>query len=212
MYSIMVRHYRYSTVHVHGYHSPDKAPAPLNLARVLPRRAGGGALVACAVFTAFTGASGVTIVAMGGLLLPALLADGFNRRFSLGLITASGSVGLLFAPSLPLIIYGYVAEVEVDKLFLAGMLPGMLLVVMLGAYGAYRARHDGVRRHTLSLARVRIALRAAAWELPLPVIVLGGIYGGLITVMEAAAITAVGRSVRVPRRPPTARAGDHRRA
>jgi C4-dicarboxylate transporter, DctM subunit len=171
----------------------SKAPQRLlNLSRAFfPGGLAVVSLVTCAVFTAFTGASGVTIVAMGGLLLPALIADGFNRRFSLGLITASGSLGLLFPPSLPLIIYGYVAEVEVDKLFLAGILPGALLVVLLAAYGAYRARRDHVRSHPFSLARARVALRAAAWELPLPVVVLGGIYGGLITVMEAAAITAL---------------------
>jgi tripartite ATP-independent transporter DctM subunit len=149
------------------------------------------ALVACAVFTAFTGASGVTIVAMGGLLLPALLGEGYDRKFSLGLVTASGSLGLLFPPSLPLIIYGYVAEVQIDRLFLAGILPGVLLVVLLAGYGAYRGRRDGVRGKRFSAAEARDALRGAAWELPLPVIVLGGIYGGLITVMEAAAITAL---------------------
>lgn len=169
--------------------------APQRLVRVSSALFPGGlavvALVACAVFTAFTGASGVTIVAMGGLLLPALLSDGYNRRFSLGLITASGSLGLLFPPSLPLIIYGYVAEVEIDKLFLAGLLPGILLVAMLAGYGAHRGRRDGVKRQAFSLANARSALREAAWELPLPVIVLGGIYGGVITVMEAAAITAL---------------------
>src|SRR5512139_546230 len=149
------------------------------------------ALVACAVFTAFTGASGVTIVAMGGLLLPALLADGYDRRFSLGLVTSSGSLGLLFPPSLPLIIYGYVAEVQIDKLFLAGIIPGILLVVLLAGYGIYRGRRDGVRGQKLSRREALSALRAAAWEVPLPFIVLGGIYGGVITVMEAAAITAL---------------------
>ncbi len=171
----------------------SKAPERLlNLSRALfPGGLAVVALVACAVFTAFTGASGVTIVAMGGLLLPALLANGFSRKFSLGLITSSGSLGLLFPPSLPLIIYGYVAEVQVDKLFLAGILPGFLLLALLTGYGAYRGRKEGVKRDAFSLERARTALRAAAWELPLPVIVLGGIYGGLITVMEAAAITAL---------------------
>ncbi len=171
----------------------SKAPERLlNLSRAFfPGGLAVVALVACAVFTAFTGASGITIVAMGGLLLPALLAGGYNRRFSLGLITASGSLGLLFPPSLPLIIYGYVAEVEIDKLFIAGVLPGLLLVALLAGYGAHRGRKDGVRSERFSLQRARDALRAATWELPLPVVVLGGIYGGLITVMEAAAITAV---------------------
>lgn len=149
------------------------------------------ALVACAVFTAFTGASGVTIVAMGGLLLPALLQEGYDRRFTLGLVTASGSLGLLFPPSLPIIIYGYVAEVQVDKLFLAGILPGILLVTLLAGYGYYKARKQGIRGARHSFADVRGAVRAARWEIPLPVIVLGGIYGGIFTVNEAAAITAL---------------------
>jgi C4-dicarboxylate transporter, DctM subunit len=149
------------------------------------------ALVACAAFTAFTGASGITIVAMGGLLLPALLKDGYDRRFSLGLVTASGSLGLLFPPSLPLIIYGYVASVEIDKLFLAGIVPGILLVALLGGYGLYRGRRDGVRGERPSVGAAWAALKGAAWEVPLPIIVLGGIYGGWITVMEAAAITAL---------------------
>jgi len=149
------------------------------------------ALVACAVFTAFTGASGVTIVAMGGLLLPALLKEGYDRKFSLGLVTASGSLGLLFPPSLPIILYGYVAEVQIDRLFLAGIIPGILLVVLLAGYGYYKGRRGGIKSVPHSFIEVRAAVRGAVWEIPLPVIVLGGIYGGLITVMEAAAITAL---------------------
>jgi tripartite ATP-independent transporter DctM subunit len=149
------------------------------------------ALVACAIFTAFTGASGVTIIAMGGLLMPALIADGYNKRFTLGLLTASGSLGLLFPPSLPLILYGYVAAVSVDSLFLAGLLPGILLVVVLSAYGIYQGRRDSVVRDRFSLSGIARAIRGAAWEVPLPFLVLGGIYSGIITVMEAAALTAI---------------------
>jgi C4-dicarboxylate transporter DctM subunit len=149
------------------------------------------ALVSCAIFTAFTGASGVTIIAMGGLLLPALLKEGYSRKFSLGLVTTSGSLGLLFPPSLALIIYGYVASVNVDDLFLAGLLPGILLVAVLSLYGIYRGRREGLAKHAFSRRAMGKALRDAAWEIPLPVIILGGIYGGIITVMEAAAITAL---------------------
>jgi len=149
------------------------------------------ALVACAIFTAFTGASGVTIIAMGGLLLPALTRDGYDRTFNLGLLTASGSLGLLFPPSLPLILYGYVASVSVDKLFRAGLIPGVILVAMLGAYGIYRGRRDGVRRDPFSVRRIVTSVREAAWEIPLPFLVLGGIYSGTITVTEAAALTAL---------------------
>jgi len=149
------------------------------------------ALIACAIFTAFTGASGVTIVAMGGLLLPALMKDGYARRFGLGLVTASGSLGLLFPPSLPLILYGYVASVSIDSLFLAGIIPGALLVIALSAYGIYHGKKDGVVVNRFSWRAIRSAVRDAAWEIPLPFLVLGGIYGGVITVMEAAALTAV---------------------
>jgi C4-dicarboxylate transporter DctM subunit len=149
------------------------------------------ALVSCAVFTAFTGASGVTIIAMGGLLFPALLNEGYSRKFSLGLMTASGSLGLLFPPSLPLILYGFVAAVNVDDLFMAGFLPGILLVAVLSVYGLRVGRSQGIPQERLSLKRMAAALKGAAWEVPLPVIVLGGIYSGAITVMEAAALTAV---------------------
>ncbi|UCH83417.1 MAG: TRAP transporter large permease subunit [Candidatus Latescibacterota bacterium] len=149
------------------------------------------ALVSCAIFTAFTGASGVTIIAMGGLLFPALLKEGHSKKFSLGLLTASGSLGLLFPPSLPLIIYGYVASVNVDDLFLAGLLPGILLVMVLAIYGLYQTKREGIKREKFSLRNVLAAVRGAIWEIPLPVIILGGIYGGYITVMEAAAITAL---------------------
>lgn len=171
----------------------SKAPDRLvNLSRALfPGGLAVVALVACAVFTAFTGASGVTIVAMGGLLFPALLREGYNRKFTLGLITASGSIGLLFPPSLPIIIYGYVASVQIDKLFLAGILPGFLLLGLLAGYAWYVGRKEGIQTPRHSLAAVRVALREAAWEIPLPLIVLGGIYGGLITVQEAAALTAL---------------------
>jgi C4-dicarboxylate transporter DctM subunit len=149
------------------------------------------ALVSCAVFTAFTGASGVTIIAMGGLLLPALIKQGYSEKFSLGLVTTSGSLGLLFPPSLALIIYGYVASVDVDDLFLAGLLPGILLVAVLSIYGIIIGRRQGVPAERLSIRRMGRAVRAAAWEIPLPFIILGGIYSGIITVMEAAAITAL---------------------
>jgi tripartite ATP-independent transporter DctM subunit len=146
------------------------------------------ALVGCAVFTAFTGASGVTIIAMGGILFPALIADRYSERFSLGLLTTSGSLGLLFPPSLPVILYAYVAGVSVDRLFLAGLVPGLLLIVMLALYGARMAR--AVPRQRFAGREVLAAARGAAWELPLPLAVLGGIYSGTVTITEAAALTA----------------------
>ncbi len=166
----------------------------LQLSRVLLGWMPGGlaviALVVCAVFTAFTGASGVTIFAVGGLLLPALIEDRYSERFSLGLLTSSGSLGLLFPPSLPLILYGVVAEVRVDHLFLAGILPGLLMLLLLAGYCMIKGPTSQGRRQPVTGRAIAAALKAAAWELPLPVIVLGGIYGGLFVAGEAAAVTA----------------------
>ncbi len=156
------------------------------------------AVVTCALFTAFTGASGVTIVALGALLYPALGQSGYSDRFSLGLITTSGSLGLLFAPALPLILYGVVAQqmaleppVRIDDMFLAGLLPGLLMLALLSAYCLHQGRTLPRAEESVSWAEVGRALRECAWEIPLPVIVLGGIYGGIVAVSEAAAVTAL---------------------
>src|SRR5690606_37525585 len=119
----------------------------------------------------------------------ALVEAGYERRFSLGLVTASGSLGLLFAPSLPLVLYGIVAEAPIDELFLAGILPGLLMVVLLCLYSFFRNRHAVAA--SVSPREVLDAIRAARWELPLPVVVLGGIYSGYFAVSEAAAVTAL---------------------
>jgi C4-dicarboxylate transporter, DctM subunit len=155
---------------------------------------GGFAVVAIfttAVFTAFSGASGVTIIALGGLIFPALVKQGYPRGFSLGLMTTSGSLGLLFPPSLPIILYSIVAGVSIDKLFLAGLVPGALLIVILSAYSIRMGVVAKVPRMPFTLGGVWKALKDAAWEAPLPLLVIGGIYGGLFTATEAAAITAV---------------------
>ena len=148
-------------------------------------------LAACAFFTAFTGASGVTIIALGAILYPALKQDGYDDRFNLGLVTSSGSLGLLFAPSLPLILYGVVADVSIDDLFRAGILPGLVMLVMLGGYSIWINRHNRKPMGSFSIREVGAALREAVWELPLPIVVLGGIYSGFFAVSEAAAITAL---------------------
>lgn len=147
-------------------------------------------LVACALFTAFTGASGVTIIALGALLYPALKHAGYPDNFNLGLVTSSGSLGLLFAPSLPLILYGVVAEVSIDDLFRAGVLPGILMLCLLGGWSLWRNRTIRVPFDQFSMAEVGRALWATRWELPLPIVVLGGIYSGFFAVSEAAAVTA----------------------
>jgi C4-dicarboxylate transporter, DctM subunit len=155
------------------------------------------AVVTCALFTAFTGASGVTIVALGGLLYPALIAAGYERRFVLGLLVSGGSLGLLFAPSLPLILYGFVAgqmgttpPTTVEDLFLAGIAPGLLMVLAMAAMAVQAGRRMPAGP-AFNLRHALASLRHAAWELPLPVLVLGGIYAGVLAASEAAAITAL---------------------
>lgn len=155
---------------------------------------GGLAIVslgACAFFTAFTGASGVTIIALGAILYPALKHDGYPDKFNLGLVTSAGSLGLLFAPSLPLILYGVIAEVPIDDLFLAGILPGLLMLVMLSGYSIWMNRHNRRPLSSFSFKELGGALRESIWELPLPIVVLGGIYSGFFAVSEAAAVTAL---------------------
>ena len=148
-------------------------------------------LAACAFFTAFTGASGVTIIALGALLFPALQQAGYPEKFNLGLVTSAGSLGLLFAPSLPLILYGIVAEIPVEDLFLAGILPGFLMILLLSGYSVWKNRAVRVPLSDFSWAEVRAAVREAMWEIPLPIVVLGGIYSGYFAISEAAAVTAL---------------------
>ena len=148
-------------------------------------------LATCALFTAFTGASGVTIIALGAILYPALKQDGYPDDFNLGLVTTSGSLGLLFAPSLPLILYGVVAEISIDNLFRAGILPGLLMLVLLSGYSLWVGRNTAKELAPFSWKELAAALNAAKWELPLPIVVLGGIYSGFFAVSEAAAVTAL---------------------
>jgi len=148
-------------------------------------------LAACAFFTAFTGASGVTIIALGGLLYPLMLKEKYSKNFSLGLMTSSGSLGLLFPPSIPLILYGLVAQVNVDQLFLAGIVPGTVMILIVGAYSIAKSKSLKITKRPFHWDDALASLRAAIWEIPLPFIILFGIYGGIITVAEAAAVTVV---------------------
>lgn len=273
----------------------SKSPERLvNLSRAAVGWMPGGlaivALIACAGFTAFTGASGVTIVALGGLLMPAMLKDGYPKQFSLGLLTSSGSRGILFPPSLPLIVYAMVAgmtiqsatqipdesgkkamptsevdeaqaeldaalddimadiddegdeeedgedvladlgidspedqiaaieaqakapedgektegaiestgppaaepmmAVSVDRLFVAGLIPGIIAIVLVGIYAVFFGIRHKVPRTPFSIRELFKALRAMIWEVPVPIIIVGGIYGGLFTAIDAAAVTA----------------------
>lgn len=146
-------------------------------------------LVICAFFTAFTGASGVTIIALGGLLYPILRNENYSEEFSLGLITTSGSLGLLFPPSLAIILYGLVAKVDIDKLFLAGIIPGILLIVILSAWSIKNGTASS-KKKKFNGAEFFEAFKGCFLELLLPVGVLVGIYGGFTTATEAAALTA----------------------
>lgn len=174
-----------------------ESKAPMRLLRLsqalLGWMPGGVAIVClfvCAFFTAFTGASGVTIIALGGLLYPILLEEGYSEKFSLGLITTCGSLGLLFPPSLPIILYGIIAKVDIDQLFLAGLIPGVVLMLILGGYSIWTARHIKRAKHVFSITELKKALWDARYEIPLPIFVLGGIYGGFLTATEASALAA----------------------
>jgi tripartite ATP-independent transporter DctM subunit len=146
--------------------------------------------VGCAIFT--WAGSGVTIVSMGGLLLPMLVKARYPERFSIGLINGSGSLGLLFPPSLPVILYAlYAKNVHIDTLFVGGFLPGLLMVSMVSAWGVLQGIRSGAVRSNFSFAEAREALWAAKWELAVPVIVLAGLFGGFGTMVEAGAITVV---------------------
>ncbi len=147
-------------------------------------------LLTCAFFTTFTGASGITIIALGGLLYP-ILRQTYNERFSLGLVTASGSIGLLFPPSVPLILYAIIAQVRIDRMLLAGILPGILILAILSLYSC---GWSFFKRTDTTPFDWRVFLRTlweAKWELMLPFIVLAGILTGIVTLDEAAALTAI---------------------
>ncbi len=147
-------------------------------------------LIICALFTCFTGASGITIIALGGLLYPILKKQQYNDNFSTGLITCSGSLGLLFPPSLPLILYGVVARVQIDKLFIAGIIPGILLILLLSIYSIRKDQALKIDFTNYSFTKFFQSVKDAKWELPIPIIILGGIYSGFVTVVEASALTA----------------------
>lgn len=149
------------------------------------------ALVSCSFFTAITGATGVTIIALGGLLFPALISEKYREDFSLGLVTSSGSLGLLFPPSLPIILYGFVSGVSIEKLFVAGLLPGILIVGSLCLFCIFMGRKWKLETPPFSVSEFLHALKEAAWELPIPFLILAGLYSGFCTATEAAALTVV---------------------
>ncbi len=155
----------------------------------IPGGLGVVALVSCSFFTAITGATGITIIALGGLLLPALVSEDYERNFSLGLITTSGSLGLHFPPSLPVILYGFVSGVSIEKLFMAGLVPGMLMVGIPCLFSVYMGKKWRLKRPAFSGAEFFSAFREAVWEIPIPILIIAGIYSGFTTATEAAALT-----------------------
>ncbi|MBM3266284.1 MAG: TRAP transporter large permease subunit [Candidatus Sericytochromatia bacterium] len=167
----------------------------INLTRALVGWMPGGiavvALLACAFFTVFTGVSGVTVIALGGLLLPALIKEGYPEKFTLGLLTTGGSRGMLFPPSLPIIIYGVIAQVDINKLFIAGVIPGALDLLVTMGLCIWLGNKAKVPRVPFDPRAAWVATKEMAWELPIPVIIFGGIYGGFLTAADAAVAVAL---------------------
>ena len=155
----------------------------------------GGAAIAttlvCAFFSTFTGASGVTILALGGLLLPVLIKSGYSERFAVGLVTSTGSIGLLLPPSLAVILYGVVAHISIPELFKAAVGPGLLMIGSVCAYSVYKGFQMSAARSSFDLREALAALWDAKWEMLVPLVALFGIFGGFSTLTEAAAITVV---------------------
>jgi tripartite ATP-independent transporter DctM subunit len=154
---------------------------------------GGAALVtvvACVFFTSFSGASGVTIIALGGMLMPLLVGSGYSGKAALGLLTSAGSLGGLLPPGLPLVLYAIIAKVSIEEMFLAGILPGLLMVGLVAIWGLRQAPAR-VERRRFDAAEARAALWDAKWELALPAVAFAGLFGGVATPVEAAALTAV---------------------
>lgn len=157
------------------------------------------AVVICAFFTTFTGASGVTVLALGGLLLFMLKQDGYNEKFATGLLTASGSIGLLFPPALPIIMYGVIAQIDIRQLFIGGFLPGLAMVATLSALAIFQGTRKAkestslrvLAKRQFHLSSALQATRRASWELSLPVLVLLLYFGGFATLVETAAIATI---------------------
>lgn len=148
-------------------------------------------VLACAFFTCFSGASGVTIIALGGMLLPLLLRAGYAEKRALGLLAASGSLGGLVPPGLPLVLYAIVSRIPIRDMFLAGIVPALLMLTLVGLWGMRGALRSSTVRRSIDWREVRAALNEAKWELALPPVAFLGLFTGLATPVEAAALTAI---------------------
>ena len=153
------------------------------------------ALCSCALFTALTGASGVTIVALGGILYPILLEKGYGEKFTLGLLTTSGSRGLLFPPSLPIILYGVVAQVDIGLIFKAALVPGLFIIFVLALYIIWhewrKPEAEAQPKNPVSFARIKRTFLEGIWDWPILLIILGGVYGGFVTIAEVSALVLI---------------------
>jgi len=156
------------------------------------------AFIFSALFTAFTGASGVTIVALGALFYPAFIKAGYTDKFSLGMVTSSGSLGLLIAPSLPLILYGIIAQqmdldahFSINDLFIAGLLPAALMIIALSIYVIIKNQQFKIQTVEFDKDKLLKAIWAMRWELPMPILLMVGIYSGYVAISEAAAVVAL---------------------
>lgn len=157
----------------------------------LPGGLGLVTLLSCAFFTAITGATGITIIALGGLLFPALIEEKYGENFSLGLVTTGGSIGLHFPPSLPIILYGYVSGVSIEELFIAGLFPGIFMVGALCLFSVFMGKKWSIKTSSFDSGEFISALKDVKWEIPIPFLIILGIYSGFCTATEAAALTVV---------------------
>jgi tripartite ATP-independent transporter DctM subunit len=157
----------------------------------IPGGLGVVALVTCSFFTAITGATGITIIALGGLLFPALVEEKYREDFSLGLVTTSGSLGLHFPPSLPMILYGFVSGAGIEDLFLAGLFPGMLMLLMVCMFSVLMGKRWKLEKTPFKFSEFLSSFKAAIWEIPIPFLIILGIYSGFCTATEAATLTVV---------------------
>ncbi|MBP7796437.1 MAG: TRAP transporter large permease subunit [Elusimicrobiales bacterium] len=148
-----------------------------------------GAIICASIFTAFSGASGVTIIAVGGLLMPMLVKYGYKEKFSLGIVSTTGSLGLLFPPSLPIILYSLVAKIDLNILFKKSLVYGVVIIIFLYVYSYIVSTKEGIKTEKFDMKKLKSSIADAGWEIPLPFIVVGGIYSGIITASEASSIT-----------------------